>query len=125
MKKMVSRLCKWVLYAWLIVYNPAFSIAQLISSHTYKAQVKEIVISISGVDYHDRDFHILRETLQKNAKAQFKKQTYSDGTAKIHLVYNGTAASLWNQLPAYVKQPFKLLSIDAYKVNLKKNKAEQ
>lgn len=118
---MVLRLQKWVLPALLIYCSTTLSMAQLKSSVTYKAQVKEIVISISKVDYHDRDFHALRETLRKDVKTQFKKQTYSDGTAKIHLVYNGTASNLWDQLPESVKQPFKLLSIDTNRINLQKN----
>jgi hypothetical protein len=79
---------------------------------------KEVIISITGIEYDDAGFSALRETVKKNSKAKSIRQSYNDGTAKISMLYPGSAADLWDEMPALVKQPFKLTSIDNARITL-------
>ena len=62
---------------------------------------KEVIISITGIEYDDAGFSALRETVKKNSKAKSIRQSYNDGTAKISMLYPGTAADLWDEMPCH------------------------
>src|SRR5438045_2563278 len=80
---------------------------------TFAQTAKNITISISGIEFDDANFAALKDNLKTNQKARNIQQSYNAGTAKISLAYPGSATDLWDDLPAAVKQLFKLNSIDA------------
>jgi|GEM_PF-2916995 len=87
--------------------------------NTYAQTGKTITLSVSGIEFDDPNFTALRDNLKASQKAKNLQPTYNAGTAKISLVYNGSPTDLWDDLPASIKQPFKLSSVDANSIALK------
>lgn len=123
MKKNTTYLGRWLSLILLTAFFPFLSIAQ--SASAKKTTVKEIAISLAGIEYDDPGFTALRENLKKNNKATGVKQTYNNGSAKIFLAYGGSATDLWDEIPATVKQPFKLTSIDGDAIALQLKSASK
>jgi hypothetical protein len=82
---------------------------------TAKTQVS---ISVAGIEYDDAGFSKLKESIRNNKKVQDVKQSFSQNTAKLSLAYSGDATQLWDELPATVKQPFKITSLENNRIDL-------
>ncbi|MDE3182003.1 MAG: hypothetical protein KGM16_01180 [Bacteroidota bacterium] len=73
---------------------------------------QEVSVSVSGIDYDDASFTLLREKLKSNRNVSDLKESYNNGSAAITFTYTNTAINLWDQMPSSVKQLFKVTSID-------------
>ena len=100
-------------------------ILAIIATTTYSQTSKQIVISISGIEYDDPNFASLRETLKKNTKVKLVKPSYSSGTASITLTYTSDAIQLWDEIPKSSKLFFKLNTIDDNSISLYYTKAKK
>lgn len=104
---------KWLLtIAALIVLTPALNLSAQSGTKT------QVNISVAGIEYDDAGFAKLKESIKNNKKVQDVKQSFSQNTAKISLTYSGDATQLWDELPATVKQPFKITTIESNRIDL-------
>src|SRR6185436_3401287 len=87
--------------------------------NTYAQTGKTITLSVSGIEFDDPNFTALRDNLKASQKAKSLQPSYNAGTAKLSFVYNGSPTDLWDDLPASIKQPFKLSSVDGNSIVLK------
>lgn len=87
-------------------------------SISIQAQINTINISVAGIEYDDAGFTKLKESVKSNTKVSDLKQTFSESTAKLTLKYTGEASSLWDEVPASIKQPFKIITIDNGRIEL-------
>lgn len=86
---------------------------------TYAQTAKTITLSVSGIEFDDPSFTALRDNLKTSQKVKNIQPSFNAGTAKISLAYNGSPTDLWDDLPASIKQPFKLSSVDGNSIALK------
>lgn len=85
---------------------------------------KAVAISVSGIEYDDPNFTLLRETLKKNTRVKQVKSSYEAGTAQLAFTCNGDAAELWDEIPKTVKQLFKVTSIGGDLIKLDYSKVQ-
>jgi hypothetical protein len=109
MNQSKSSLCFCISTTLLLFFFYSTAFAQ---SKTTGTAGKTVTISINSIEYDDPSFAALKGNIKTNTKAKDIKQSYNAGTAKISMGFSGTATDLWDELPASVKQPFKLNSID-------------
>ena len=88
-----------------------------------KISANQINVSITGIEYDDPGFALLKESLQKTKNVSSFKQSYDQGTAKIALTYKGNAQTLWDELPKTTKQFFKLTGINDNSIELQSKNA--
>src|SRR6476659_3991486 len=99
---------RWLLLVLLLVSFPAG--VKLYAQGSAKNQLN---ISVANIDYDDVSFAKLKESFRNNKKIQDIKQSFSENTAKLSLVYPGDANDLWDEIPAGVKQLFKITTQDS------------
>jgi hypothetical protein len=87
------------------------------ASNKLYAQTR-LTVSVAGIEYDDAGFTKLKESIKKNTKVQGITQSFSENTARLTLTYNGDAAQLWDEIPAALKQPFKISSIETNRIDL-------
>ena len=63
------------------------------------AQSTAICIFITGIEYDDPGFSLLKESIQKNKNVTSVKSGYDQCTPKFNLNYNRTAQNIWVELP--------------------------
>ena len=56
--------------------------------------------------------------IKSNKKVQDLKQSYSQNTATLTIAYAGDATTLWDEIPADIKQPFKITTIEGNRIEL-------
>ena len=88
MKKNSTCFQKRVLILVMIICSSVYCIAQ----------PNAINISITGIEYDDPGFSLLKESLQKNKNVTAVKPGYEQGTAKLNFNYSRSAQNLWNNL---------------------------
>lgn len=97
----------------------------LISFNHCIAQTNAVSISVSGVEYDDPAFSLLKESLQKIKNVSAVKQTYTQGTGKLTVSYPGSAQSLWEAMPKSTKDFFKVTGIDDAQIGLQYKNAKE
>ena len=78
----------------------------------------QLSISVAGIEYDDAGFTKLKLNIKGNKKVQDLKQSFSQNTAKLTLAYSGDASALWDEIPADLKQPFKITTIESNRIEL-------
>ena len=94
-------------------------ITLLLSCNIFAQTTKSITVTITGIEFDDANYTALRDQLKSSQKAKNIQQSYNAPAVKLLLQYNGSATDLWDDLPATIKQPFKLISINANNISLK------
>jgi len=94
--------------------------AQAKTNETTKSQGNQIVISISGIEYDDAGFLLLKENLKTNQKVKSINLSYAGQTANLDFMYTGTAFDLWDEMPGKTKEFFKVTSIENNRITLVK-----
>src|SRR4030081_2805390 len=93
-------------------------------SHLYViAQSNAISISVSGVEYDDPSFSLLKESLQKDKNVTSIKSAYEQGTAKLTFNCTHKAQDLWDELSKTTKQFFKVATINDNSIVLQSKSA--
>jgi len=103
---------------WLSVIVVFISLPVSVKLCAQTSVKNQLSISVAGIEYDDAGFTKLKESMKANKKVQDLKQSYSQNTAKLSLDYAGDATALWDELPATVKQLFKITSIDNKRIEL-------
>jgi hypothetical protein len=115
----MKREFKWLLLMAVLIFLPVT--IKLYAQIGVKTQLS---ISLAGIEYDDAGFTKLKESIKSNKKVQDVKQSFSQNTAKLSLTYAGDATQLWDEIPAAVKQPFKITTIETNRIDLQlKNSA--
>jgi len=78
----------------------------------------QLNISVTGIEYDDASFTKLKLNIKGNKKVQDFKQSYSQNTGTLTLAYSGDAPALWDEIPADLKQPFKITTIESNRIDL-------
>lgn len=100
---------KWLSFIALFLFLSAINI---------HGQSGTINISVSGIEYDDAGFSKLKENIKSNKKVTDLKQSFSENKGKLVLSYAGDAAALWDELPATIKQPFKIITMENNRIEL-------
>jgi hypothetical protein len=87
------------------------------------AQSNAISISVSGVEYDDPSFSLLKESLQKDKNVTSVKSAYEQGTAKLTFICTHKAQDLWDELSKTTKQFFKITTINDNSIVLESKSA--
>jgi hypothetical protein len=88
---------------------------KLYSQNVAKTQLS---ISITGIEYDDANFTKLKESIKSNKKVQNVKESFSQNSGRLSLTYAGDAIQLWGEIPAVVKQPFKVTTIESDHIDM-------
>ena len=78
-----------------------------------------ITITVSDVDYDDTNLTHLKESLKTCKGVKPLHMQYRSGNAIIEVSYKGTPTNLWDNVPAGIKKPFKLLEANDNNILLK------
>jgi hypothetical protein len=70
-----------------------------------------IDLVISNVEYDDAGLEGLKENVKKIKGARFLGMQFKASVAKIELSFKGKPTELWDQLPADIRKPFKILEV--------------
>jgi len=103
---------------WLLILATFIFLSTPIKVFAQTGAKTQVNISVAGIEYDDANLTKLKESIKANKKAQDVKQSFSQNTAKLSLTYSGDATELWDELPAAVKQPFKMITIESSKIDL-------
>ena len=109
----MKREFKWLLLIAVLIFLPA-----TIKLYAQTGAKTQLSISVAGIEYDDAGFTKLKESIKSNKKVQDVKQSFSQNTAKLSLTYAGDATQLWDEIPAAVKQPFKITTIESNRIDL-------
>ena len=104
---------KWLLILAMLIFLPA-----TIKVYAQAGTKTQVIISVAGIEYDDANLIKLKESIKTNKKVQDLKQSFSQNTAKLSLTYSGDATELWDELPAIVKQSFKIITIENTTIDL-------
>lgn len=107
-------------FTWLL--SMAALILSQISTKLYAqagTQTKQVNISVGGIEYDDAAFTKLKLNIKSNKKVMDLKQSFSQNTARLTLAYAGDATALWDEIPADLKQPFKITTIENDRIDLR------
>ena len=107
---------KYFICSWAVAILVSFQINTLAQTKTVSKN--QITISITGIEYDDPSFGLLKESLLKNKNVTALKPGYDQGVAKITLSYPETAITLWEEIPKTTKEFFKLTTIDDTHIEL-------
>ncbi len=97
----------------LLVFLPAT--IELYAQGGAKTQLN---ISVSGIEFDDASFIKLKLNIKSNKKVQDLKQSFAQNTARLSLTYQGEVTDLWDEIPADLKQPFKITTIERNRIDL-------
>jgi hypothetical protein len=75
----------------------------------FKAHRDTEAIMISNVEYEDPNLANLKESLKKLKGVKTVSEEYKSSNAVLKVPFKGKPAEMWDQLPASVKAPFKLV----------------
>jgi len=109
----MKREFKWLLLIAVLIFLPVA--IKLYGQTGIKTQLS---ISLAGIEYDDAGFTKLKESIKSNKKVQDVKESFSQNIAKLSLTYAGDATQLWGEIPAAVKQPFKITTIETNRIDL-------
>jgi hypothetical protein len=104
---------KWTLVLVTFIFLPA-----TVKVYAQTVTKNQLNISIAGIEYDDAGFTKLKENIRNNKKVQDVKQSFSQNTAKLSLTYSGDATALWDEIPADLKKPFKINTIESNRIDL-------
>jgi len=104
---------KWTLVVVAFIFLPA-----TIKVYAQAGTKKQVSIAVAGIDYDDAGFTKLKEGIKNNKKVQDVTQSFSQNTAHLSLTYTGDATALWDELPADLKKPFKITTIESNRIEL-------
>ena len=103
---------------WLLVLATLIFLPTSLKVYAQAGTKTQVNVSVAGIEYDDANLTKLKESIKANKKVQDVKQSFSQNTAKLSLIYSGDATELWDELPAAVKQPFKMITIENSKIDL-------
>jgi RNAse (barnase) inhibitor barstar len=103
---------------WLLVLATLIFLAGSVKVYAQTGSKTQVNISVAGIEYDDASFTKLKLNIKDNKKVQDIKQNFSQNTAKLTLSYAGDATALWDEIPADIKQPFKITAIESNRINL-------
>jgi hypothetical protein len=103
---------------WLWVLAGLVFLPTTIKVYAQTGAKTRLSISVAGIEYDDASFTKLKESIRSNKKVQDLKQSFSQNTAKLSLTYAGDATQLWDEIPAAVKQPFKITTIESNRIDV-------
>jgi hypothetical protein len=66
-------------------------------------------IMISNIEYEDPNLANLKESLKKLKGVKSVSEQYKSSNAVLKIPYKGKPTEMWDELPASVKAPFKLV----------------
>lgn len=78
-------------------------------STLFKGHKDTTTIMISEIDYEDPNLALLKEDLKKVKGVKAVSMEYKSSTALIKVPFKGKPTSLWDELDAPAKTPFKLV----------------
>ena len=85
----------------------------------FKSHKDTAVIAISDVEYEDSNLANLKECLKKLKGVKSISEEYKSSNAVLKIPYKGKPTDLWDQLPAFVKAPFRLVEAGDNFISLK------
>jgi len=110
---------KWLLVIAALIFSQG--------SNKISAQAgsknQQVNISVSGIEYDDAAFAKLKLNIKSNKKVTDMKQSFAQNTARLTLNYAGEATGLWDEIPADLKQPFKITTIETNRIDLQSKNA--
>jgi len=109
---------------WLLILAPLIFLSTSMKVFAQTGVKIQLSISVAGIEYDDAAFTKLKLNIKGNKKVQDFKQSFSQNTGTLTLAYAGDANSLWDEIPADLKQPFKITTIESNRIDLQaKNSA--
>lgn len=88
--------------------------------------LNHITISVSGIEYDDPGFALLKESLQKNKKVSSLKTSYDQQIGMLTFSYQTSVADLWNELPKTTRDFFRVNSMNDSRIDIaSRNAADQ
>jgi hypothetical protein len=78
-------------------------------STLFKGHKDTTTIMISGIDYEDPNLALLKEDLKKVKGVKAVSMEYKSSTALIKVPFKGKPTTLWDEVDASAKSPFKLV----------------
>jgi hypothetical protein len=85
----------------------------------FKSHRDTEAIMISNVDYEDPNLANLKESLRKLKGVKSVTEQYKSSNAVLKIPFKGRPTEMWDQLPAAVRAPFKLLEAGDNYISLK------
>jgi hypothetical protein len=85
----------------------------------FKSHKDTAAIAISNVEYEDSNLANLKECLKKLKGVKSISEEYKSSNAVLKIPYKGKPTDLWDQLPASVKAPFRLIEAGDNFISLK------
>ena len=103
---------------WLLVLVTFIFISVPLKVVAQTGGKTQLSISVTDIEYDDAAFTKLKLNIKSNKKVQDFKQSFSQNTATLTLAYAGDATALWDEIPADLKQPFKITTIESNRIDL-------
>jgi hypothetical protein len=103
---------------WLLAIPALIVLRPVEKLHAQTVAKTQLSISVAGVEYDDAGFAKLKLNIKSNKKVQDLKQSFSQNIARLSLIYQGEATDLWDEIPADLKQPFKITTIESNRIDL-------
>jgi len=111
-------------HKWLLVLATFIFLTTPIKIFAQTGVKTQLRISVSDIEYDDASFTKLKLNIKSNKKVQDFKQSFSQNTGTLTLAYAGDATALWDEIPADLKKPFKITTIESNRIDLQaKNSA--
>lgn len=109
---------------WLLILATFIFLSTPIKIFAQTGVKTQLNISVVGIEYDDAAFTKLKLNIKGNKKVQDFKQSFSQNTGTLTLAYAGDATALWDEIPADLKQSFKITTIESSRIELQaKNSA--
>ena|SRR5690242_1905920 len=85
----------------------------------FKSHKDTAAIAISNVEYEDSNLANLKECLKRLKGVKSVSEEYKSSNAVLRVPYKGKPTDLWDQLPASVRAPFRLVEAGDHFISLK------
>jgi hypothetical protein len=85
----------------------------------FKSHKDTASIAISNIEYEDPNLATLKESLKKLKGVKSVSEEYKSSNAVLKIPFKGKPTDLWDELPASVKAPFKLMEAGDNYISLK------
>src|SRR6185312_10083293 len=85
----------------------------------FKTHKDTATIAISNIEYEDSNLANLKENLKKLKGVKSVSEEYKSSNALLKIPFKGKPTDLWDELPASVKAPFRLVEASDNFISLK------
>ena len=85
----------------------------------FRSHKDTAAIAISNVEYEDSNLANLKECLKRLKGVKSVAEEYKSSNAVLRVPYKGKPTDLWDQLPASVKAPFRLVEAGDHFISLR------